>query len=119
MVMSTHIKLPKFDEEIATGSKSIVEQLLRQRLYYDGVVISDDLQMKGAAILGEIGERTIKAFNAGHDLLLFGQNSDSAMEAFEHFKGAFRRGEISKERISKSIERISALKFKIAKSVLF
>ncbi len=119
MVMTTHIKLPKFDDEIATGSKVIIERLLRQRLLFNGVVITDDLQMHGADCLGEIGERTIKAFQAGHDLLLFGQDSDSAMEAFEHFRGAYNRGEISEERIKKSLERISALKFKIANSVLF
>ncbi len=119
MVMSTHIKLPKFDDIIATGSHIIIEQLLRQRLSYDRVVITDDLQMKGASVLGNIGERTVKAFNAGHDLLLFGQDCESAMEAFEHFRGSYRRGEISKEKILKSLERISALKFKIANLVLF
>lgn len=119
MVMSTHIKLPKFDKQIATGSLTLIERLLRQNLQFDRVVISDDLQMKGAEVLGEIGERTIKAFNAGHDLLLFGQDTDSAMEAFEHFRGAYNRGEISKERIHKSLKRISAAKFKIANSVLF
>ncbi len=119
MVMTTHIKLPKFDATIATGSHVIVEQLLRQRLSYSRVIITDDLQMKGASILGDIGERAVKAFSAGHDILLFGQDSDSAMEAFEYFRGAYNRGEIPKERILKSLERISALKFKIAKSVLF
>ncbi len=119
MIMTTHIRLPKFDTEIATGSSLIVERMLRQRLMYNGVVITDDLQMKGASVLGEIGERTIKAFNAGHDLLLFGQDSDSAMEAYEHFRGAYSRGEISKDKVIKSLERISALKFKIANSVLF
>ena len=119
MVMTTHIKLPAFDDQIATGSYSIIERFLRQRLAYSGVVITDDLQMLGASELGEIGDRAIKAFNAGHDLLLFGQDVDAAMEAFEHFKGAYKRGDISEAKIKKSLERISALKFKIAKSVLF
>ena len=119
MIMTTHIQLISLDHEIVTGSYPIIERFLRQRLAFDGVVITDDLQMKGASSLGSIGERAIKSFLAGHDLLLFGQDTDSAMEAYEHFRGAYLRGEISKERIIQSLKRISMLKFKIAKSVLF
>ena len=119
MIMTTHIKLDQFDNEIVTGSYPIIERFIRQRLAFNSVVITDDLQMKGANSLGDIGERTIKAFNAGHDILLFGQNSDSAMEAYEHFRGAYLRGDISDERITRSLKRISMLKFKIAKSVLY
>lgn len=119
MVMTTHMKLPRFDKQIATGSDVIVKDILRHQLAFEGTIITDDLTMKGADELGDIGERTIKAFLAGHDLLLFGQNIDAAIEAYERFRGAILNGEISEERLHSSLERISSLKFKVARSVLF
>ena len=119
MIMTTHIKLPRIDKTIATGSTVIVQNYLRNQLGFDGPIITDDLNMKGAEELGDIGERTLAAFHAGHDLFIFGQNIDASMEAYESFHSAFIRGEITEQRLQLSLERIAGLKFKIARSVLF
>ncbi len=118
-VMTTHIELPAFDNQMVTASEKIITGYLRQRLAFDGPVITDDLTMTGAARLGSVGSRAVAAFNAGHDLLLFGQDLDAAMEAYEYFKDAAQRGEISPDRIKASLDRITGIKFKLGKSVLY
>ncbi|NOY89375.1 MAG: glycoside hydrolase family 3 protein [FCB group bacterium] len=117
IIMTTHVKLPQFDKQIATTSSKIVSQYLRQGLGFDGTVSTDDMTMKGLTAKGNIGEMTVQAFQAGHDLLLFGQNLELAMEAYEYFKDAYSRGDIDVERIKTSLNRIAGIKFKLAKSV--
>lgn len=73
--------------------------------------------MKGADCLGHFGERAVAAFNAGHDLLLFGQDADAAVQACDYFKSALQRGEIPADRITASLNRIAGTKFKLGKSV--
>ncbi len=119
MVMTTHVRVPAVDTRIVTGSSKIIQHWLRDRLAFDGPVITDDLSMAGAECLGREGERAVAAFNAGHDLLLFGQDTDAAMEAYDFFKEAIIRGEISEERIINSLDRIAGIKFKLGKSVVF
>ena len=118
-VMTTHVRIPRIDDQITTGSQKTIELLLRGCLAFDGPVITDDLTMQGAACLGHIGERTVAAFNAGHDVLLFGQDIEASMEAFEYFKDAFLRGEISSSRINNALDRVAGIKFKLGNSVIF
>jgi len=118
MVMTTHLKLPKIDNRLATGSDKIVNTIIRQRLAFDGLVITDDLTMAGAKPLGHVGERTVAAFNAGHDIMLFGRDFDAAIEAYDYFVEAVQNGDISSERIELSLARISGIKFKLDSPVL-
>ena len=116
MVMTTHLLLPKIDNTIVTGSKKIVEQLLRKNLGFDGPVITDDLAMAGAEPLGNIGERAIAAIQAGHDILLFGQDYEKAFEAYDTLVQAVERGEIDRERLTSSLDRIAGLKLKLERT---
>jgi len=117
MVMTTHVRLEGYDDVIATASPKIIRDLLRQRLAFDGPVITDDLTMEGAAELGDIGTRTVAAFNAGHDILLFGRDYEQAARAFDFFHDSARRGEIPPERIRTALERVSGSKFKLDSTV--
>lgn len=117
LIMTTHVVLPQLDTKIATGSEKIMTELLRGELAFDGPVITDDLCMKGAEALGDIGERTVAAFNAGHDLLLFGQESELAMQAYDYFCEAGRRGEIDPKHVMTSLDRIAGVKFRLGRSV--
>ncbi len=116
MIMTTHMRMSSFNNEIVTGSSHIIDTLLRTMLNFDGPVITDDLTMGGASPLGSIGERTVKAFNAGHDLLLFGPDHESAMLAYDYFVDAFDRGEIDPDRVKTSLGRVSGIKFKLDSS---
>ena len=118
LVMTTHLHLPRIDETIVTGSQTVVRQMLRNGLAFDGPVITDDLTMAGAAVLGTVGERTVAAFRAGHDMLLFGQDLDAAAEAYECFVGTVRRGEIDEHRLRASLARVAGLKYKLEQSIV-
>lgn len=117
MVMTTHLRLPALDNRIVTGSKLIVEDLLRGELGFDGPVITDDLSMSGADDLGTLGERTVAAFNAGHDLLLFGQQYEATMSAYDYFCDAVASGEVNPERVKQALERVSGLKYRLESSL--
>ncbi|RKX27187.1 MAG: hypothetical protein DRP45_01670 [Candidatus Zixiibacteriota bacterium] len=117
-VMTTHMQLPSVDHEIVTGSRTIVSRWLRDDLGFDGLVITDELCMLGAEALGSVGERAVAAFCAGHDLLLFGQDYDVAMEAYEYFAGSVQDGRVSAESIRTSLDRIAAVKLKLGNTVV-
>lgn len=115
LVMTTHVKIPKLDNTIVTGSKNIIDKLLRQDLNYNGLLITDDLSMAGASDLGDIGQRTLKAFEAGHDLLLFGQNFEDSKNAYKYLSEEIASGAIDNTRLNSTLLRISGLKFKLGK----
>ncbi|MBD3258272.1 hypothetical protein GF377_07550 [candidate division GN15 bacterium] len=115
LIMTTHLSLPNVSGEIVTGSRDIISNWIRRELSFDGPVITDDLLMKGAEVLGNIGERTVAAFNAGHDLLLFGQEYERAIQAFDYFADAVKRGEISSTRLRSALDRVAGMKFRLDK----
>lgn len=117
MIMSTHVRMPKFDDKIATYSEKIISSLIREDLAFDGPVITDDLQMNGADEFGPIGERAVAAFQAGHDILLFGQDYEQTMQAYDYFCDACKRGEISINRLRLAYGRVSGLKFKLRRTI--
>lgn len=114
MVMPGHLFHARLDPELpATLSRMVVTGLLRQGLGWQGVVISDDMQMK--AISGRYGLRDaiLLAVRAGVDILLYGNNLDweegLPEKVFATLRGLVDDGSISVERVRKSWERISAL----------
>ncbi|MCK4605809.1 MAG: hypothetical protein KAU35_00795 [candidate division Zixibacteria bacterium] len=118
MIMTTHVRLDGFSDEIATGSKKVISTLLRRVVPFDGPAVTDDLTMKGAAPLGSIGERAVAAFKAGHDILLFGQDFEAAMRAYDYFHESVGRGEIDLQQVQASLSRVSGIKFKLDSTVM-
>lgn len=118
MIMTTHLSLPRIDPTPVTGSRTVVSKFLRENLEFDGVVITDDLTMKGADALGDIGERTLAAFKAGHDIFLFGRDFERAIRAYDRFAQAVTDGEIDQAPIRSSLDRIAGLKFRLGRSVV-
>ncbi|SYZ74835.1 putative Beta-D-glucosidase [Candidatus Zixiibacteriota bacterium] len=113
MIMTTHMILSAFDDYPVTVSELIIRKLLRETLDFDGIAITDDLLMGGAEELGPVGERALKAFQAGHDMLLFGSDFRAAREALQYFKKAYRNGHVDKSRVGVSLDRISGIKSKL------
>lgn len=114
MVMPGHLFHARLDPELpATLSRMVVTGLLRQGLGWQGVVISDDMQMK--AIAGRYGlrESILLAVRAGVDILLYGNNLEWEEglpdKVFATLRGLVEDGSIPLERIKRSWERISAL----------
>lgn len=121
MVMTAHIFNGKLDPEWpATLSNRIIEGILRDDLQYDGVVLSDDMQMDAVRGHYSLEEGIERAILAGCDILVFGNNSvfeeDIAARAIEIIKKLMREGVISRERIDESYRRIRKLKKRFNKS---
>lgn len=113
LVMTTHLILEKVDSRPATVSNVYVKEWLRKSLGYEGAVVTDDLTMQGAEDAGTVGERTVEAFLAGHDVLLFGREFERAMEAYDYFIDCYERGEIDPALVRHSLQRIAGLKYKL------
>jgi beta-N-acetylhexosaminidase len=114
-IMTAHVFNADFDaDDPATLSSKIIGGLLRAELAYDGVVISDDLQM--GAIVDHYGFETAmqKAIEADVDILTFANNSvyekDVVARAVAHVKQLVEEGTISEARIDRSYQRIKRLK---------
>jgi beta-N-acetylhexosaminidase len=120
MVMTAHIFNARLDPLWpATLSQGTIRGILRDDMGFDGVVVSDDIQMQ--AIRSFYGlERAIKmAIHAGCDILVFANNSvfdeDIAARAVGVIKKLVAEGEIKSERIDESYRRILRLKKKLKK----
>jgi beta-N-acetylhexosaminidase len=107
-IMIGHLAVPALNdgkETSATLSKNIIESLLRERLGYDGLVISDALNMHSVSKLYDVkGQLEWEAFNAGNDVLCFAENVPEGIQ--EILKNA------TPERIEESFNRILKCKQK-------
>jgi len=106
-IMTAHILIPSLDEENpGTLSPAIVDGLLKKRLGYGGLVLSDDLEMK--AISGRYGhsEATVRAIAAGCDaVLMCAPQPDQQMAALEAIIYAVEEGRIPVKRIEDAMTR--------------
>jgi len=118
MIMTTHMRVNAFGGDIVTANRALISGWLRHMLAFDGPVVTDCLLMEGAAPLGHVGERAVEAFRAGHDILLFGNDHEKAIGAYDYFVSAVKEGEIEEAQIESSMERVSGLKFKLDSSVV-
>lgn len=114
MVMPGHLFHAGLDPDLpATLSRMVITGLLRQGLGWQGVVISDDLQMRAIADRYGLRESILLAVRAGVDILLYGNNlaweEGLADKAFAALRALVDEGSIPVERIRRSWERISAL----------
>lgn len=91
-------------------SYNFVTKLLREQLGFNELVITDDLEMGAILKNYGIGEACKLALIAGEDMLSICANTDNIREGFAAIKQAFTAGDISEERIDRSLERIHAVK---------
>lgn len=106
MVMIGHITVTSVDPEPATISKAIITDVLRGELGWDGVVISDSLDM-GALAGYDNGEVCVKFLEAGGDILLGIPDIEAALTALE---AAVTDGRLTESRIDESVQRVLELK---------
>jgi beta-glucosidase-like glycosyl hydrolase len=118
-VMTGHLSLPAITgDEPATLSHAAITGLLRRRLGYEGVIVTDALDMEGAS--GHIGipEASVRALLAGADLLCLGSKeyADSVHAILAAIVGAVRSGRLSGERLEEAAARTRGLKKWLAHS---
>jgi len=93
-------------------SEQVVNDLLRNELHFEGVVISDCLEMEALSHNIGVGGGTVMAVNAGCDVVLLCRSYTHQQEAIEGFKLGLDNFNITKERVRTSLRRILAMKAK-------
>lgn len=110
-VMVSHLLFPALDpDNFATLSYPIVTELLREKLGFSGVVVTDCMEMDAIGKNYTMGEAAIKAIQAGIDLVLISHTYDKQRKAIDAVIQAVKAGVISEERINESFTRIMELK---------
>ena len=99
-IMSAHIYFPALEKEVgvpATLSKKVLTGLLRQELNYEGLIITDCMEM--SAITDSYGtvEGAVRAFIAGSDVLLISHNYQKQKNAIKAVKEAVKTNRISEK----------------------
>ena len=110
-VMVTHIKYPAYDKEKpASLSKIIIEDLLRGKLKYEGLVVTDDLEMGAVNKYFSYDEMGKQAILAGADLLLVCHEYSHELEVYNGLLQAVKAGEVPMDRINESVKRVLTYK---------
>jgi beta-N-acetylhexosaminidase len=111
-MMTAHVLLPAIDEVPATLSRKLLTDVLREQMRYKGLIISDDLEMKGIANHYDLKDTVLMGIEAGVDIFLVCRDTDMAEEAIGYLQTLVERGKVSRERIHQSLTRIHAFKKK-------
>ncbi|MDR0659566.1 MAG: hypothetical protein LBG19_01935 [Prevotellaceae bacterium] len=110
-VMVAHLNIPAYekrDSMPSSLSKSIVTDLLKKKLKYKGIIITDGLEMKGVTSMFPANRIPVLAFLAGNDVLLGVENPTGTLDEFE---AAVERGEVSKKKLKDACRRILEMKY--------
>ncbi len=111
MIMVTHVIVSALDPTMpATLSPIVVQQTLRDKFGYQGVVMTDSLYMKGISDKYKLPQAGVLSIIAGDDLLEGAFDTYSMRAMINAIKDAMASGLITKARINQSVERILALK---------
>ncbi|MEI5674429.1 MULTISPECIES: glycoside hydrolase family 3 N-terminal domain-containing protein [unclassified Nocardioides] len=114
-IMTSHILVPAIDPYLPATLSRPVLTLLRDRLRFDGVVVSDALDMAGASAGRGIPEAAVLALAAGADLLCLGADKDVALvrEVQAAIVAAVDSGRLEQARLEDAVRRIAALRGRV------
>lgn len=110
-IMVAHLDVPALDSTPhlpTTLSRKVVTDLLKKRMGFQGLVITDALNMKGVTKYFPDGEADLMAFLAGNDILLFSQNVPLAIQKIEE---AIKEGKASNQDLENSVKKILSAKY--------
>jgi len=116
MIMTAHIVNRKLDDSglPATLSYKVLTELLRHEMHYDGIIMTDDMQMKAISDQFGLEDSLRLALNAGADMFIFGNQladiPQDPREVIDLIEKNVHSGAISEQRINESYARIVAFK---------
>lgn len=122
-VMVAHAAYPELDlqEKDRDGkllpsslSSNIVTKLLRNELGFEGLVLTDDLEMGAIMKTYGVAEASLMAIQAGNDMVAICAGVDSILQAHETITSAVRDGRIGAQRLDDTVQRILGLKRKLS-----
>lgn len=106
-IMTSHTIYSDIEDGVpATLSPFILSTIAREELRYDGLIITDDLEMGAIENEGSIQVAAVKSFVAGADMLLICHDHDKIRRSFDVFKKAVEEGKVSTGRLQNSARRI-------------
>ncbi|WP_020615690.1 beta-N-acetylhexosaminidase [Paenibacillus daejeonensis] len=110
-VMVAHLLIPDLDETYpASLSRAIINDLLREEMGYEGVIMTDDLTMKGITKHRTVGEAAVLSLQAGSDIVLIGHHHGQQAEVMEALKASLDNGQLSLSEIDAKAARVLRLK---------
>ena len=111
-IMLSHFIYPALDEagEPASFSKKISTELLRDKMKYQGLVMTDDLQMQGSRQLLRPEAAALRAIKAGADIVMLTWSTDDQRKAFKYLKNAVLSGELAAAELNQKVHRILTAK---------
>lgn len=121
MIMAGHIALPNYQKQLVKGledkdilpatlAKELIETLLKEKLNFNGLVITDASHMLGMTSSMQRKDYVPKAIASGCDMFLFFNDID---EDFNYMLNGYKEGVITKERLEDALRRILGLKAKL------
>ncbi len=113
-IMTSHALYQGLDPHYpATLSYAIITELLRKRLGFQGLIITDDLEMGAIKKDPGVADGAVKAFEAGNDILLICENQRLVWDAMENVRNRLLANEALLSRLHESVSRIMAAKEKM------
>lgn len=113
-IMTAHILFPALDSEYpATLSKTILTDLLRQEMGFNGLIVTDSLKMEGIRVKWDLGTAAVLAVKAGADILLSCGELEDHYTVLQAVADAYKKGELDEREQSISLSRVFAAKQKL------
>ena len=110
-IMVSHAMYPQIDPDHPSSlSKAIITDWSRKDMGYNGVVVTDDMDMGALAKHYTFGDMAVQSILAGSDILLVCHEYEHMQEAYNGLMKAVKDGRISKERLDESVKRILLMK---------
>ena len=110
-IMVSHAMYPQIDPDHPSSlSKAIITDWLRKDMGYNGVVVTDDMDMGALAKHYTFDDMAVQSILAGSDILLVCHEYEHMQEAYNGLMKAVKDGRISKERLDESVKRILLMK---------
>ena len=117
-IMTAHILVPALDDVPATTSCVILQDLLRGELGFDGMVMTDALEMRAISATMGVEEGAVRALRAGADALCLGHDlgDDALTGIHDAVVQAVQAGTLSEERLAEAASRVRAAAARVSES---